>query len=104
VQPRWISNTYDHQNWRRVGINGIIIANTARDRSSRLISCGEAERHRKVREGLGGSSGTCIGRGIRAGRAWEQARENGMERDAGEMDGRGGGEQVFMVVEKSGGA
>jgi hypothetical protein len=55
--------------------NGIIIADAAKgsaseDRPSRLIICGEAERHKKVRKGAGGSSGTCVGRGIQAGRAW----------------------------------
>jgi hypothetical protein len=44
--------------------NGIIIADAAKDRPLRLISCGEAERHRKVREGGSGSSSTCVGRGI----------------------------------------
>jgi len=38
-----------------------------------------------------------------SGQSLERARENGMERDAG-RDGEEGGGQVFMVVEKSGGA
>jgi hypothetical protein len=51
--------------------NGII-ADAARDRPSRLISCGEAERHRRV-QGV-----ERIERGLRelSGRSLERAREN----------------------------
>jgi hypothetical protein len=43
-----------------------------------------------------------VGRGIQAGRAWN--RRGRIERDVGGIDGKEGGGQVFMVVEKSGGA
>jgi hypothetical protein len=60
---------------------GIIIADAARDRPSRLISCGEAERHRKVREGVGGSRDP-------SGQSLQRVREN---RKGRRRDGWGGG-------------
>ena len=54
----------------------------------------QLQRGRTAQEGAGeegGSSGTCVGRGIQAGRSLEQARENGMQREAGRTDSDEGG-------------
>ena len=46
-------------------------------------------------------SGTCVGRGIRAGLSLGQAREKAMEKDTGgTVDKEGGGQGIYVVKEK----
>jgi hypothetical protein len=82
---RDVVNTYDHQHWRRVGINGIIIAECS---EGSTIASHQLRRGRTAQEGARG--GRRIEQRVR-GSSLERARENGMERDAGGTDGEEGG-------------
>jgi hypothetical protein len=97
-RPRWnLSNRWIsyHERATTLGIqhprsptlasrrhNGVVIADAARDRPSRLISCGEAERHRRVQGAK--RIARCI-RGLRELSGWnlEQTRKSrkGRRRD-----------------------